>query len=364
MALAGDLNEAELRAYRPRRVEPADFDGFWAATLAEVAAHPLAAEFTPLDTGLSTVEVSDVTFAGFGGEPVRGWFLTPRGAGHGTGDAGLGCVVEFIGYGGGRGLPHERLLWASAGYANLIMDTRGQGSTWSAGATPDSVAAGPHAPGFLTRGIESPATYYYRRVFTDAVRAVQAARSHPAVDPERVVVTGVSQGGGIALAAAALVPDVRAVMADVPFLCHIRRAVELTDAAPYQELTTYCSVHRDKIEAAFTTLSYFDCVNFAPRTLVPALFSVALMDETCPPPTVFAAYNHYAGEKEIRVWPFNGHEGGMGFQTQAQLGFLAQRIRNKLARHPRGKLAIACSLPLLAKLRPPGQLRQANGATG
>jgi len=37
---------------------------------------------------------------------------------------------------------------------------------------------------------------------------------------------------------------------------------------------------------------------------------------------VFAAYNHYAGPKDIRVWGYNGHEGGSGFQTEAQLPFL------------------------------------------
>lgn len=317
----GDLSLEQLREYRPALDEPADFDEFWAGTLAEADAFPLAARFDPVDSGLVTVEVSDVTFAGFGGEPVRGWMTVPRDA---PAD-GLACVVEFIGYGGGRGLPHERLFWSSAGFAHLIMDTRGQGSFWSAGDTPDNAPAGPHAPGFLTKGIDNPATYYYRRVFTDAVRAVAAARSHPAVDPSRVAVTGGSQGGAITLAAAGLVPDLVAAMPDVPFLCHMRRAIELTDAHPYQELRKYLAVHRDRVDQAFTTLSYFDCVNFAARATAPALFSVGLMDDICPPPTVFAAYNHYAGDKDIRVWPYNDHEGGEAFQVKEQLAFLNPR---------------------------------------
>ena len=51
----------------------------------------------------------------------------------------------------------------------------------------------PAFPGYMTRGITDPSTYYYRRVFTDAVRAVEAARSHPAVDPGRVAVSGASR---------------------------------------------------------------------------------------------------------------------------------------------------------------------------
>ena len=84
----------------------------------------------------------------------------------------------------------------------------------------------------------------------------------------------------------------------------------MTDEEPYRELTNYLSIHRDLEAAAFRTVSYADGVNFAARATAPALFSVGLMDDICPPSTVFAAYNHYAGPKEIRVWPYNGHEAG------------------------------------------------------
>jgi len=174
-----------------------------------------------------------VTFAGYAGQPIKGWFIVPR-----QRAALLPCVVEFIGYGGGRGLPLDWLLFASAGYAHFVMDTRGQGSAWRPGDTADSEPDGGNAqyPGFMTRGILAPETYYYRRVFTDAVRAVEAARTRPEVDPAKIVVTGGSQGGGITLAAAGLVPDVLAAMPDVPFLCHFRRACETVDTHPYQEI--------------------------------------------------------------------------------------------------------------------------------
>jgi cephalosporin-C deacetylase len=313
-----DLPLDQLERYLPQRAEPADFDPFWAATLAAARNFPLAAQFAPHDAGLRALETFDVTFAGYGGQPVKGWLLLPA-----RRDGPLPCVVEYIGYGGGRGFPSDWLLWASAGYAHLVMDTRGQGSAWLPGATPDPEpdGANPHFPGFMTRGVGSPATYYYRRVFTDAVRAIEAARSHPAVDPARIAVAGGSQGGGIALAAAGLVPEVQLVMSDVPFLCHYRRATEITDAHPYQELARYLLTHRDRVEETFATLAYFDGVNFAARAGATALFSVGMMDEICPPSTVYAAYNHYRGPKEIRVWHYNHHEGGGTFQTQARLAF-------------------------------------------
>lgn len=314
-----DLPLDQLQAYRPPRAEPADFDLFWAATLAEARAQPLEARFAPVDVGLTTLDAFDVTFNGYAGQPIKGWLILPR-----AGPAPLPVVVEYIGYGGGRGFPTDWLLWASAGYAHLVMDTRGQGSVWQNGDTPDLApdGASPHHPGFMTVGILAPQTYYYRRLMTDAVRAVEAARSHPAVDAGRVAVTGGSQGGGLALAAAGLEPAVGVCLPEVPFLCHYRRATELVDSYPYQEIARYCMAHRDKVDAIFNTLAYFDGVNFAARASAQALFSVGLMDEVCPPSTVYAAYNHYAGPKDIRVYPYNHHEGGGNHHALEKLRFL------------------------------------------
>jgi cephalosporin-C deacetylase len=314
-----DLPLEQLKTYLPIRSEPEDFDAFWRKTLAQTRDYPLNSRFEPIETGLNFLDVYDVTYNGYGGQPIKGWFLLPNNY-----SKPLACIVEFLGYGGGRGHPYDWLLWSNAGYAHFVMDVRGQGSTWRSGDTPDLEQEGgnPQIPGFITRGVLSPQTYFYRRVFCDAVRAVEAARSHPVVDPLRVVVLGGSQGGGISLAVAGLVPDLAAAMPDVPFLCHIRHATEITDSYPYAEIQNYCKIHREKIEIVFNTLSYFDGVNFATRAKAPALFSVGMMDEICPPSTVFAAYNYYSGPKEIKIWPYNHHEGGETLQNVERVRFL------------------------------------------
>ncbi|MFC5829770.1 acetylxylan esterase [Nonomuraea insulae] len=315
-----DLPLDQLRSYLPDREEPADFDAFWSATLAEAREFGLDAEYVPYDLPFSGVNVFDVSFAGWGGHRINGWFLVPRGV-----EGPVPCVVHYIGYSGGRGFPKDHLMWPAAGYAVFVMETRGHGgaNVGSPGTTGDPHgSAGPQAPGMMTRGILDPADYYYRRVFTDAVRAVDAAAAHPAVDASRIVVSGGSQGGGIAQAAAALHPEVKAALIDVPFLSHFRRAVEITGRDPYQELVRFLATRRDSAEQVFRTLAYFDGLNFAARGRVPALYSVALMDDICPPSTVFAAYNHWQGPKEITVWPWNGHEGGGGYQSEEQLRYL------------------------------------------
>jgi cephalosporin-C deacetylase len=319
-----DMPLSELETYAPALPEPSDFDVFWSSTLAETRQHELAPTFAPVETGLVAVDTYDVEFSGFGGHRIKAWLHLPARAFRDG--RRLPGVVQYQGYGGGRGLAHENLTWAVAGYAHLMMDTRGQGSGWSYGETDDPVGSGPAHSGFMTRGIHDPHTYFYRRVFTDAVRAVETMCSHDAVDPDRIAVTGGSQGGGITLAVAALVPGLIAAMPDVPFLCDFPRATTLVDGDPYGEIARYLKVRRAEIERVYRTLSYFDGVTMARRAQAPALFSVALMDETCPPSTVYAAYHAYAGEKEIAVYPFNDHEGGQAFHNAKQLRWLHDRL--------------------------------------
>ncbi|MFF7291783.1 acetylxylan esterase [Microbacterium sp. NPDC008134] len=316
-----DLPLEQLRDFRPEVAEPADFDRFWEDTLAESRASGGAIERRAALTPIRELIVEDLTFPGFGGEAIRAWITRPQREGR------LPVVVEYIGYNGGRGVAGEKLQWAAAGYVHVLMDTRGQGSGWGTGGdTPDPHGSEASVPGFMTRGISDPATYYYRRVFTDGVRLIDAVRELPFVDAGRIAVTGSSQGGGIALAVGGLVHGLVGVLPDVPFLCHFGRSVQLTPDQPFMEIARYLAVHRDQDERVFRTLSYFDGVNFARRVAAPALFSVALMDGIVLPSSVFAAYNHLAvDDREIAVYPFNGHEGGQTHQWVRQAEWLSAR---------------------------------------
>lgn len=325
-----DLPLDELHRYRADVTPPADLDAFWDDTLAEAARYDLRPELVRVASGLVVVETYDVTFRGFGGHPIRGWLHLPAARPH-TG-APLAAVVQYQGYNGGRGLPHEHVFWACAGYAHLVVDTRGQGSGWTVGDTGDPVGATPSQPGFLTRGIEDPGDHFYRRVYTDAVRALDVLRTHPLVDAERIAVTGQSQGGGLALAVAGLASGVAGVLPDVPFLCDFRRAARIAATDPYAEIARYLKAHRGREEQVFRTLSYVDAAVLARRATAPALFSVALMDQTCPPSTVFGAYHAYAGTKDIVVYEFNDHEGGEAFHRSAQMAWLGRRLGGATAR--------------------------------
>ncbi|QAY58923.1 acetylxylan esterase [Microbacterium protaetiae] len=313
-----DLSATQLRDHHPQVAEPDDFDAFWSGTLAEARRHGDGLERSTVASPMPAFEVFDVTFPGFAGERIRAWLVLPA---HRS--SPLPGIVEFVGYGRGRGLPHERLHWPAAGFAQLIVDTRGQGSTWgTGGSTPDPHGAGPSTAGFLTRGIEDAHEYYYRRVFTDAVRAVDAMRQFPEVDASRVAVTGNSQGGLIAIAAAGLASGLVAALPTAPILCEVARVIGLTDAEPHAEIARYLSVHRDRVDDVFRTLSYFDGVAFARRASAPALFGCGHLDTIAPPSGVYAAHNAWGGPHDMVDYPWNGHETGEGAHWLRQVAWL------------------------------------------
>jgi cephalosporin-C deacetylase len=298
-----DLSIEELHAYRTGTAEPAGLDAWWAARLAEARGKsrpPVLERYKP--DLYAPAEVYDVAFSGARGDRIRAWYLKAA-----TGSAEHApVVVRFIGYGGGRGLPAEHMLLPALGYSAFVMDTRGQGGRWSVGATEPANST------VMTRDITRPEDYYFTLLFTDAARAVETAAelAGEAGRPEgsRIAVGGGSQGGGLALAAAALVPDRVAVChADIPFLCDIQRAITLAPAAPYTEVPEFLAQNTALIPAALDTLRYVDCALLARRITAECLLSVGLMDTICPPSTVFAAYNEITAGKDIVVHPYTGH---------------------------------------------------------
>jgi len=299
-----DLPLAALREHRTATEEPPGLDAWWAQRLEEARAAARPPGVTRYQTdAYGPLRAYDVEFSGARGDRIRAWYLRPPGAG----DAPLPIVVRFIGYGGGRGLPADHTLLPSAGYAVFVMDIRGQGGRWTVGATGD-LSPGPEYSTVMTRGIASPEDYYYTRLYVDAVRAIETAAGLDGVDGSRIAVSGGSQGGGLALASAALLGDrVTACHADIPFLCDIQRAVTLTSAMPYAEVAEFLAQHVDLETAALDTLRYVDCALLARRITAECLVSVGLMDQICPPSTVFAAYNAITAAKEIAVFQFGVH---------------------------------------------------------
>jgi cephalosporin-C deacetylase len=130
------------------------------------------------------------------------------------------------------------------------------------------------------------------------------------------------------LAPVALRPEpLVGALVDVPFWCDVYRASTMVDTAPYVELSTYLRARPRDIDAVRTTLSYIDGSVLAAYGECPSLFGVALMDDVCPPSTVYSAYNAWCGPKQIEEYPFGDHNGGDSWHELAELEWLHPRFR-------------------------------------
>jgi cephalosporin-C deacetylase len=305
----------QLRTYAPPLTREPDFDEFWESTLAAAAETPLDLQLEELDVPFRGVKMYRATFAGWGGAPIVGVYALPAGSGP------FPAIAIYHGYSWHRPEAWDLLAWASQGYAVLATDVRGQG-----GESGETLGyPGGHAPGFMTTGISSPENYYYRGVYVDTVRAVEVLAQRPEVDATRIGATGGSQGGALTLVAAALSGQVRAAVAEIPFLCHFRRATTIVDTGPYNEIANYFRRTGADVDQTYRTLSYFDCMNLAPRITGSTLVTIGLMDDICPPSTCFAAYNRIPGEKSVFIDQFGLHATFPGVPT-ARAAWFAKHL--------------------------------------
>lgn len=345
---------AELGKYTPELTRPQDFEHFWRMAVGEIfpghngipswRIDPEAGEISEeyqvsLDLELEDclyplkkVKVHKALLEASDGTLLRGWYLCPAEAEE---DYKVPGLVRFHGYSSNKGKISELLLWALQGYAVLAMDVRGQ-----CGDTPDArVYSSGAFSGWMTLGLDSPMEYYYRQVYLDSIQLIEALARRPEVDARRIGLFGNSQGGALATIAAAILTRfegevtgitarVTAVNAGIPFLSDVKKAYREHTDGPWAELDWYFRMHdplHEREDEIFNVLSYFDAMNFAPWVKCPVLVSVGLKDTACPPPTIFALYNHLAGEKEIILYPDYGHESNDN-HVDKQIIFLAQRL--------------------------------------
>ncbi|MGB1275502.1 MAG: acetylxylan esterase, partial [Nannocystaceae bacterium] len=163
------------------------------------------------------------------------------------------------------------------------------------------------------RGLgDSPEKLLYRQIFLDTAQLAKIVMAFEDVDAERVAATGMSQGGGLALACAALEPRIRLTAPVAPFLCDYLRVWEIDLArdgyAQLQEYFRRFDPLHERHDELFTKLGYIDVAHLCPRIRADVLLSVGLMDTVCPPSTQFAAYNRIQGQKSTLIYPDFGHE--------------------------------------------------------
>ncbi len=295
-----------LQGYRGSNPCPADFENYWEASLAEMHALGTAVELRP-NAALSTraAECFDLWFTGVGGARVYAKYLRPR-----ERRARCPAVLRFHGYTANSGDWSEKLAYVAEGFCVAALDCRGQG-----GRSEDiGNVRGNTMRGQIIRGLDDPdpRKLLFRSHFLDTAQLARIVMALPEVDPERVGAFGLSQGGGLTLACAALEPRIRRAAVIYPFLCDYRRVWQMDLAKDaYEELRLYFRLFDPRHEReteVFTKLGYIDCQYLAPRIRAEVLMFTGLMDTVCPPSTQYAAYNRITAPKNMVHYPDFAHE--------------------------------------------------------
>jgi cephalosporin-C deacetylase-like acetyl esterase len=268
---------------------PEDFDAYWATERKKLSDVPFNVRLTPVKSAVAGVECFDVQ-AECLGAPMSGYLARPVGAAPGSLPAIVLCH--------GAGVASSRLAvaaqWAKDGFIALDFNAHGLPNGQPQDFYKDLYAG--ELKQYYLKGPNSRETIFFHELFLRLARAIDVVTARPEWDGKILVVNGRSQGGGQAIAAAGLDPRVTFFAAQIPAMCDHTgvmagringwpKIVPMTDGKP------------DAL--ALQASRYFDGVNFAARTKADAFFTVGFIDISCPPSSVYAAYNAIRGKKAI-----------------------------------------------------------------
>jgi cephalosporin-C deacetylase len=291
------------------QTEPPDFDAFWDAGKAELAKVPLDPQLTPLpDSSNDKVAVYHVSFRNIGGTPwnnlyarVYGILCVPKAPGK------YPAVLNVPGagvrpYSGNRGLAERGVITLQIGIHGIPVNLPKE--------LYDQLGAGA-LNGYNVFNLDNRDAYYYRRVYLGCVRANDFLTSLPEYDGENLVVMGGSQGGQLSIVTAALDPRVKALAAMYPAYCDVTGYLNgRAGGWPHMmRPSSNGTPSRHATPEKIAVTSYYDVVNFARRLAVPGHYSWGYNDVTCPPTSIYAAYNVITAPKFLTVAVEAGHAG-------------------------------------------------------
>src|ERR1035437_5653465 len=275
---------------KPSLPVPRDFDAFWSAQKKELAAVPINAKLTRMQAPHAEVECFDLQ-ADCMGAPVSGYFARPTAAK----PSSLPIILTVHGAGVRSASLSGPAGWAKEGFLALDINAHGIPN-----GKPDrfyAELADGELKDYRAKGRDSRDTVYFRGMFLRLARGSDFLRAQPEWDRRTLTVSGSSQGGAQAIVAAGLDSRVTFFAAAVPALCDHSGAVVGRISGWPKLVPTDADGKPDAkvLEAA----RYYDAMNFATRARAAGIVTVGFIDTTCPPTSVYAAYNALKGRKEI-----------------------------------------------------------------
>lgn len=315
LATAG-FNPEEIK---PAIENPADFVQFWQQAKSDLAKIPIDAKMVLLpERCTETVNVYQVNLQNYReGARLYGILCVPKKEGKypallkvpGAGirpyfgdvtNAEKGIITFEIGIHGipvtlGQDVYNNLSAGALNGYPNINLDDRDR--------------------------------YYYKRVYIGCVRANDFLVSLPQFDGTNLAVTGGSQGGALSIVTAALDPRVKWLAAYYPALSDLTGYLK-GRAGGWPHLFDKNNLSFNNKKEKIETCKYYDVVNFARLIKVPGMYSWGFNDETCPPTSMYAAYNVIPATKSLFLSLETGHW-TYPEQNEKLNNWLLQQLKNK-----------------------------------
>jgi cephalosporin-C deacetylase-like acetyl esterase len=283
---------------QPTVDNPADFTQFWNKAKADLAAVPMDARMTLMpERCTEKVNVYHVSLQNFRvNSRLYGILCVPKKEGK------YPALLSVPGagvrpYNGNIAMAEKGLITFEIGIHGVPVNM--DVSVYN------NLSAGP-LNGYPYFNLDDRDRFYYKRVYLGCVRANDFIFSLPQFDGTNLAVTGGSQGGALSIVAAALDPRVKYLAAYYPALSDVTGYLKgRAGGWPhyFDKNNLPFNNNKDKIE----TTGYYDVVNFARLLKVPGLYTWGFNDETCPPTSMYAAYNVIKAPKSLYLAVETGH---------------------------------------------------------
>ena len=305
---------------RPALPCPADFNAYWDKIKADLDQRPMDAIVTPEKVHNKALKGFKVIFP-MGGDGKDGYAKLSYPA-----NAKPKSLPAFLlVHGAGTGMIGVKEDWTTLGGGMLLLSISPMPANSKGGvyhARQGRFAGYRHWN--ADKRDEIPFNMMFQRVY----RALQYLKSRPEWDGKTLIVYGVSQGGGQALAAGGLEPAVTMVVAHVPAICSRggRNAGGDSGWPHYYQTPAY----KKNRQAVLNATAYIDAVNFA-RNIKNArvLVTTGFIDRTCPSESVFAAFNSIPStNKKLICTPTANHR-VPGAVRAISLEAIADHIKNQ-----------------------------------
>ena len=309
----------EPLSIKPTVESPADFRAFWDKAKADLAAVPMDARMTLLpERCTERTNVYQLSLQNINNSRFYGILSVPKKEGK------YQAILRVPGagvrpYGG-------MIADADKGFITLEVGIHGVPVTMDAGVY-DNLRLGA-LNGYQAANLDDRDRYYYKRVYLGCIRAVDFLAAMPQFDGQNVAVTGGSQGGALSIVTAGLDSRVKWLGVYYPALCDVTGYLN-GRAGGWPHLFTGNDLMVNNKPDRIKTTGYYDVVNFARLVNVPGYYSWGYNDETCPPTSMYAAYNVIPGPKTLDTTFLATGHWTYPEQTEKMTSWLLAQLKGK-----------------------------------